>query len=111
MLIFPEIQGRIVFHIGYANILCKIRIGFHINKTSKCDMLIDMQKAKIDHTCNLILIITPFPKLLEINIFPLHIECWVFYYIYIEGGRRKNSTIIREKRFRSHGSKFKSQLE
>ena len=38
-------------------------------------MLIDMQKAKIDHTCNLTLIITPFPKPLKINIFPLHIEC------------------------------------
>ena len=47
-------------------------------------MLIDMQKAKIDHTCNLTLIITRSPKPLEINIFPLHIECWVL--LYIEGG-------------------------
>lgn len=47
-------------------------------------MLIDMQKAKIDHTYNLTVIITPSPKPLEINIFPLHIECWVL--LYIEGG-------------------------
>lgn len=33
-------------------------------------MLIDMQKAKIDHTHNLTLIMTPYPQPLEINIFP-----------------------------------------
>lgn len=44
---------------------------FAINKTSKCDMLIDMQKAKIDHTRNLTLIITLYPPPLEINIFRL----------------------------------------
>lgn len=44
-------------------------------------MLIDMQKAKIYHTCNLTLIITPSPKPLEINIFPLHTECWLLLYM------------------------------
>lgn len=44
-------------------------------------MLIDVQKAKIDHTCNLTLIITPSPKPLEINILPLHTECWILLYM------------------------------
>lgn len=44
-------------------------------------MLVDMQEAKIDHTCNLTLIITPSPKPLEINIFPLHTKCWILLYV------------------------------
>lgn len=40
-----------------------------------------MQKAKIDHTCNLTLIIIPPPKAFEINIFPLHTEYWMFWYM------------------------------
>lgn len=43
-------------------------------------MLIDVQKAKIDHTCNPTLIITPSSKPLEIHIFPLHTDCWILLY-------------------------------
>lgn len=43
-------------------------------------MLIDVQKAKIDHTCNPTLIITPSSKPLEIHSFPLHTDCWILLY-------------------------------